>query len=679
MPEKRCLICNCEKTMPLDEKKLAKAMGKDAGKIQMSLCRAQLDTFETALKTDDDLIVACTQEAPLFHEIAEEHGVSGNIRFVNIRENAGWSKDADKAHPKIAALLEDAGFEPTPARLKTITSDGMCLVYGSGQQALEAAKLLNQRLSATLLLSDDEEFLPPPTADVPVYRGDIVKASGSFGAFEIIVDNYSPLRPASRGSPEFGVVRNGAASGCSLILDLSGNTPLFTGHTHRDGYAYVDARDPAAVLREVLKLSDLVGEFEKPIYVDYNGETCAHSSSQIVGCTNCLDACPAGAITEAGERVVIDSGICGGCGSCHSTCPTGSISYNYPARSDIISRVQALLSGYRNAGGKNPVLLLHDGDFGTEAISVIARYGDGLPHNVIPLGFHSVTTFGHIELLAMVSAGAQQVVLLTNPRVPEELETLGNEIALANGIFSALKLSDQDRIVSIIENDPDNIEQMIWALPRQKSLKNKDFQAIGSKREIGRTVFSALHDQSRIKPEKIPLPANAPYGRVEINKEACTLCMACTSACPANAITDTPGEPKLRFTQAACVQCGLCTTTCPENALSLHPEFDFTSSALQPKTLHEEEPFECISCGKPFATKSTIERISNQLAGSHSMYASEERSNLIKMCEDCRIEAQANSSEDPFVAGNRPKPRTTEDYIAAEKGDLSAEDFLMDD
>ena len=92
MPNKRCLICNCEKTMPLDEKKLAKAMGRDIGNIQISLCRAQLETFETALRSDDDLIVACTQESPLFREIAEESGKSENIRYVNIRENGGWSK-----------------------------------------------------------------------------------------------------------------------------------------------------------------------------------------------------------------------------------------------------------------------------------------------------------------------------------------------------------------------------------------------------------------------------------------------------------------------------------------------------------------------------------------------------------------------------------------------------------
>ena len=220
---------------------------------------------------------------------------------------------------------------------------------------------------------------------------------------------------------------------------------------------------------------------------------------------------------------------------------------------------------------------------------------------------------------------------------------------------------------------------MLWEETGLKPLKASAFQAVGNKREIARIVLSNLHGKSRAKPDIITLPEHAPYGRVAIDTEACTLCMACTSACPANAITDTPGEPKLRFTEAACVQCGLCVATCPEKALALVPQLNFTPAAMQPETLHEEEPFDCISCGTPFATKSTIERITAQLAGKHAMFASEERANLIKMCENCRVEAQANSSEDPFTVGKRPKPRTTEDYLAAEKGELSDDDFLMDD
>ena len=675
----RCLVCNCEKTMPLDEKKLSKALGTDIGQINISLCRAQLSNFEKAAQSGQNLIVACTQEAPLFHEVAEELGSSSNITFVNIREAAGWSKEANKASPKIAALLNNAEYQSAPALLKSIQSDGMCLIYGSGEPALEAAKLLSEKLSVTLLLNDAEDFILPTTGEIPIYRGDITKAEGSFGGFSITVDNYAPLRPASRGTLDFAVARNNATSKCSLILDMSGGTALFTGHQHRDGYQRVDPNDPATILRSIIKLSDMVGEFEKPIYVDYNADICAHSRSKKQGCNKCLDVCPAGAISDVGDIVEIDSGICGGCGSCHSVCPTGAINYQYPQRNDTLTRLQNLLSSYSKAGGKNPVLLMHDEISGFEMISAIARYGEGLPANVIPYGLHATTSLGHVEMTGMIASGASQVICLANPERQDELSGLETEVELANSILNELGLTKDNRIQIICETDPDRIEATLWALPDIKPLKSESFQPVGSKRDISRIIFSKLHEQSTQKPDFITLPQNAPYGRLDIDKEACTLCMACTSACPTGAITDMPGEPKLRFTQSTCVQCSLCVNTCPEKALSLVPQLNFTASAMQPETLYEEEPFECISCGTPFATKSTIERISEQLAGKHSMYENEERSNLIKMCENCRVEAQANSSNDPFSASPRPRPRTTEDYIAAEKGELTAKDFLVDD
>lgn len=674
-----CLICNCEKTMPLDAAKLSKALGRDIGPIHSHLCRSQLSAYEAALAGDEPFFVACTQEAPLFQEIAEEAGKPNQVGFVNIRENAGWSKDADAAHAKIAALIRSAAYESKPARLKSINSDGMCLVYGAGQQAFEAARLLSRNLSVTLLLSADDDILPPNIADVPIYRGTIGTASGSFGAFRLTVDNYAPSMPSSRDGLGFLLARDGAQTECSVILDLSGNAPLFAGHQHRDGYRRVDPGDPAAVLRAVMDLSEMVGEFEKPIYVDYDAETCAHSRSNIAGCSKCLDVCPAGAISDAGDTIAIDSGICGGCGACHAVCPTGSISYQYPGRSDIAGRAQSLLGAYDRAGGEHAVLLIHGEPFGSDRIAAMARYGRGLPAHVLPFAMHSPTTFGHVEMAAALASGAQQIVFLCDPERTEELQGLEAETALIEAILSALGLGGDRRCSIIVETDPDRIEDHLWSLPAPETIAADVFTPVGSKRDVARMAFGKLHARSADRPSIISLPQAAPYGRVDIDQTACTLCMACASACPSAAIVDTPGEPKLRFVESACVQCGLCVNTCPEKALTLVPQLDFTPAAMQPVTLYEEEPFACISCGTPFATRSTIERITRQLAGKHSMFADDERSRLIKMCENCRVEAQANSSTDPFAVGTRPRPRTTEDYLEAEKSGLSVDDFLMDD
>lgn len=667
------LICNCEQTMELDGSAIGEALGQGALTVHTNLCRRDLSRFEKAMDRDGELVVACTQEAPLFSEIIDENDNGATARFVNIRERAGWCDNSKMANAKVTALLGEAMLDSAPPRLRSIKSDGLCLVYGKGQEALEAARLLSPRLSVSLVLADSSDVVLPQVLDFAIYQGTLKSVSGAFGSFDVVVDDYAPLVPSSRAAPSFIMAKDDAKSQCSLILDMSGNQAVVTGHQKRDGYFCVDPGDPAGVMRAIFDLSDLVGEFEKPIYVDYNGSVCAHARNEKVGCSKCLDVCPAGAITHAGENVSIDALVCGGCGSCHSVCPTGAISYSYPTRSDLIQRVMTLSESYHGAGGLRPALLVHDDEFGTPLIDAMARFGRGLPTNVIPFSLHSPTVFGHAEILAAIAVGFGDLVFLCDPRKEDELSGLHSEIELCEAILKGFKL--EAGVIATTDVDPDVLEALLYGLTTPE-LSVNSFSPVGDKRTIARMAVAGLAKENDVE-EAILLPENAPYGRVKIDVEACTLCMACVSACPADAMLDTPDTPQLRFVEHACVQCSLCVKTCPEQALSLEPRLDWSPGAMQPVTLNEEEPFECIRCGTPFATQSTIKRISEQLAGKHSMFEGEERSALLKMCGNCRVEAQAESSNDPFSGGARPRVRTTEDYIESAKQGLSVEDFLI--
>lgn len=669
----RVLICNCEKTMALDGKAIGKALDIGELRVHTNLCRRDLPLFEQEAEGKGRLIVACTQEAPLFSEVMSEGGLSADARYVNIRERAGWCEDKKSANAKIAALLAEAAFDNAPARLRTIQSDGLCLVYGKGQEALEAAKLLSPRLSVTLVLSDAGDAVLPQVLDFAIYQGVLKKVSGALGGFYISVDNYAPLIPSSRAEPAFLMAKNDAKSRCSLILDMSGNSPLVTGHSKRDGYIHVDPGDPAAVMRAIFDLSDMVGEFEKPIYVDYDAGVCAHSRNRKVGCSKCLDVCPAGAVRQDGDHVAIDPLVCGGCGSCHAVCPTGAISYNYPKRRDILQRLFLLSETFHKAGGRKPALLVHDESFGTPLIGAMARFGRGLPASVIPFAVHSPTVFGHTEMLAAFSGGFGAIVFLNDPKKTAELDGLAAEIRLTEAVLGGLKIEGD--LHSSTDPNPDGLEALLYGL-NAAALPRASFGVTGDKRALARLAIGKLAENRGLE-APIALPEKAPYGRVVIDLEACTLCMSCVSACPANALLDTPDTPRLRFVEQACVQCTLCVKTCPEKALSLDPRFDWRPQAMQPVTLKEEQPFECIRCGRPFATQSTIERISDRLAGKHYMFESSERAELIKMCADCRVQAQAESSDDPFSFGARPRIRTTEDYIESDKQGLTIDDFLI--
>ena len=108
------LICNCNGTMPLDGKALARALKLDgAPRLSSELCRKHIAAFEAAVKKGDDLVVACTQEAPLFGELHEELKGEGGIQFVNDDPAAAITEARKKAMAdataKARTLAEAAG------------------------------------------------------------------------------------------------------------------------------------------------------------------------------------------------------------------------------------------------------------------------------------------------------------------------------------------------------------------------------------------------------------------------------------------------------------------------------------------------------------------------------------------------------------------------------------------
>ena len=199
-------------------------------------------------------------------------------------------------------------------------------------------------------------------------KGNDPRRQGHLGAFEITVDDYAQPLPSSRGDARLRRRRaNGAISRCDIIIDLSGGAPLFPAADLRDGYLRADPGDPAALLRAVLQARDLVGTFDKPRYITFTDDLCAHSRSKIVGCPRCLDLCPTGAIAPAGDHVAIDPQICAGCGQCAAACPTGAAAYALPPADALLRKLRTLLTTYREAGGARPVVLLHDGEHGARA------------------------------------------------------------------------------------------------------------------------------------------------------------------------------------------------------------------------------------------------------------------------------------------------------------------------
>ena len=49
-------------------------------------------------------------------------------------------------------------------------------------------------------------------------------------------------------------------------------------------------------------------------------------------------------------------------------------------------------------------------------------------------------------------------------------------------------------------------------------------------------------------------------------------------------------------------------------------EIDFRAATALARVIKQEEPAECIRCGKPFGVKSSVERVIAKLEGTHWIY-----------------------------------------------------------
>jgi len=184
--------------MPLDPRTLGAALNENLT-LHSTLCRRETAAFQKALQSGEDVVVACTQEKRLFSALAQQtEGVTSVVKFVNIRETGGWSKDASSAMPKIAALLAAARLpDPEPVATVTYKSGGRLLIVGELDQAEQVAALVADVLDVTIFsqgVSPGAASAPPDQErKYPVISGSALQLNGWLGAFELTWKRDNPI------------------------------------------------------------------------------------------------------------------------------------------------------------------------------------------------------------------------------------------------------------------------------------------------------------------------------------------------------------------------------------------------------------------------------------------------------------------------------------------------------
>ena len=507
-------------------------------------------------------------------------------------------------------------------------SRGAVLVIGPGQYVTSVAARLAVSLRV-LACATSGEISQTDLHDNPSLLSCRVTAVKGY------LGRFTATAQGKDGNIDLGLFSANRDGFFDLVLDLN-SPPLLSTAVKPLGY-YAPGTDSTAIDVAIAELTTFTGSFWKPRFYNFNAELCAHSAQGVVGCTRCLNVCPTGAISSLAETISIDSNLCQGCATCVLACPTGAITYAAPSLVDLHKRLAAVLGEAAGLGRGSPQLVIHeDSEQGVDAfLNSIDKPSVGFAVSAIALAGPD------IWLAALVQGAAQVIVRLpadlpesTRDELKAQAEMAQAMLAAIGDVAERIIVADRTQPISPVARRDDMARHAPLVVSHEATKRDTLFAG------LEQLLNSAAADELAM-PASVALPASAPFGAVEVNRQTCTLCMACTHLCPTGALVSHETGLRLNFIESRCVQCRLCERACPEKSITLKPRLLLDADARQSaRTLNQDVPHHCPECGAPFIGRALLNKSLKIMRDQQLL--NDEELNRLRLCPSCRAQNVSN-------------------------------------
>ncbi len=367
-------------------------------------------------------------------------------------------------------------------------------------------------------------------------------------------------------------------------------------------------------LKEVLEtIRKNIAHYKYKKFTVYDKTICQYHERREEICSKCEEVCPTVAIVKHEEEKHLEfSQIdCHGCGGCISVCPSGALDYAPSNRGSIFEVAKEIR-------GHIPLIIPRNMD--------IENLNIDLKESILPLALEGEKFLHEGTFLTLAQESGAQVIFYSDfisKGSRDSIDILNQIYQKRYGVDAVLIAMNEDELKEALEI-VDFVENSRYTF-NESGAKKREIFAIRLRNIVGEDDLGIVTTGEHVH-----------YGRVVVNESKCTLCLVCVGACNVGALIANTDDNTLRVNSSICTMCGYCEVSCPEadcltikeDIIELRPEW-FKEEVLAKDTL-----FECVECGKPFATTKAVMKIAEMMGPIFAHDPIKERT--LYCCEDCK-------------------------------------------